>query len=372
SQADGAGDTRDCGAWPWHGFYAVFPVGVLFAVAVAWFTVPALAELGPSPCLQALAADYTHMRVFGELGYLIFMVLGSFFIGLGDTRTPLYVTIFAIVVNAILDYALIFGKFGFPALGVAGAGLATAIAMWTSPIVLIVLFQRRSVAERCHTRPIAPNMKQIRRFLKTSAPIGGHWSLSMFSFAVFTTLVARMGDNTMAASQAFVMLQSMAFMQAEGIATASATLVGRFIGSGDRNFTVRSHLSSVKLGVVLAALVAAVFIAIPVPLLRIFTDDLEVVALGRPLLLLGACFAFPHAVAIITAGSLRGAGDTRWVLVLETALSWGLFLPAAYILGIVLEGGLIGAWSGMLLHITVLAAVLSWRFRSDAWQQIQI
>ena len=194
----------------------------------------------------------------------------------------------------------------------------------------------------------------------------------MFSFAVFTTLVARMGDNTMAASQAFVMLQSMAFMQAEGIATASATLVGRFIGSGDRNFTVRSHLSSVKLGVVLAALVAAVFIAIPVPLLRIFTDDLEVVALGRPLLLLGACFAFPHAVAIITAGSLRGAGDTRWVLVLETALSWGLFLPAAYILGIVLEGGLIGAWSGMLLHITVLAAVLSWRFRSDAWQQIQI
>jgi MATE family multidrug resistance protein len=372
SQADGAGEAKSCGAWAWHGFYAVFPAGLLFAFVVAWFAVPALNVLGPSLELQALAADYIHMRVFGEIGYLIFMVLSSFFIGLGDSRTPLYVTILAIAINAFLDYALIFGAFGFPEMGVAGAGLATAIAMWASPLVLLVVFLRRSTAERYVTRPIAPKAAEIWRFMKTSVPIGGHWSLSMLSFALFTTLVARMGDASMAASQAFVMLQSMAFMQAEGIATASATLVGRFIGSEEGKFTTRSHRTSVKLGVGLAALVAVLFVAIPDPLLRIFTDDVKVVALGRPLMLLGAIFAFPHAVAIITAGSLRGAGDTTWVLVLETSLSWGFFLPLAYLLGIVLEGGLIGAWCAMLVHIFAVSVILSWRFRSNAWQEIRI
>jgi MATE family multidrug resistance protein len=126
------------------------------------------------------------------------------------------------------------------------------------------------------------------------------------------------------------------------------------------------------LGMGLAGVVAVLFVTVPAPLLRIFTDDAAVVALGRPLLLLGALFQLFDAVAIISEGALRGAGDTRWPFLVETALGWGFFVPLAYGLGIALEGGLTGAWLGGLVYISLLALLLVRRFRSGAWQQIRI
>jgi putative MATE family efflux protein len=196
--------------------------------------------------------------------------------------------------------------------------------------------------------------------------------MGMASFAVFITLVARMGDQSMAASQAFVMLLSLSFMQAVGISIAASTLVGRYIGSENPDFAARTHLSAMKIGIGLSLVVAILFIAFPTPLLRIFTDDPEIVALGRPLLLLGAFYQLLDATYVITEGSLRGAGDTRWPFMAELILGWGLLLPAAYILGVVLEGGLMGAWVGATIHVTVVAALFLWRFRSRAWQRIKI
>jgi MATE family multidrug resistance protein len=257
-------------------------------------------------------------------------------------------------------------------LGVAGAGLATAIAQWSNAIVLLVIFQRRSIAKRCNTHPIALNGAQIKRFLWTGAPIGGQWFIGMMSFSAFTTLVARMGDESMAASQAFVMLLSLSFMQAVGISIASAILVGRYIGAGDPSAAIRTFRSAILLGIALATVIAIAFIAIPIPLLRIFTDDAKVLELGRPLLLIGALFQLADAVAIISEGALRGAGDTRWPFAIETAMGWGVLVPLAYYVGVVLDYGLIGAWVASLIHIMALASILFLRFRSNAWQEIRI
>jgi len=372
SQADGSGDPGSCGPWVWQGFYALLPAGIALVAVLAWLLEPALAWLGPSVEMRELTADYIDARLIGELGFVAVMVLNSFYRGLGDTRTPLYITLVANVVNVVLDYGLIFGELGLPKWGVAGAGLATTIAQWSNAIVLLAIFQHRSVAKRCNTHPIAMNGNQIRRFLWTGAPIGGQWFIAMLSFSAFTTLVARMGDESMAASQAFVMLLSLSFMQAVGISIAGAILVGRYIGAGDPSAAIRTFRSSILLGITLAAGIAIAFIAIPIPLLRIFTDDPEVLALGRPLLLLGALFQLLDAVAIIAEGALRGAGDTRWPFAVETALGWGLLVPLAYFVGVSLEGGLTGAWLAALVHITVLATTLVLRFRSNAWQRIRI
>jgi MATE family multidrug resistance protein len=339
---------------------------------LAWLLEPALALLGPSLEMRTLTADYVQARLFGELGFVAVMVINSFYRGLGDTRTPLYITLFANAVNVVLDYGLIFGKFGLPEWGVAGAGVATAIAQWSNAIVLFVIFQRRSVAKRCNTHPTALNVEQIRRFLWTGAPIGGQWFIGMMSFSAFTTLVARMGDESMAASQAFVMLLSLSFMQAVGISIATAILVGRYIGAGDPSAAIRTFRSAILLGIALAIAIAIAFVAIPIPLLRIFTDDAKVLELGRPLLLLGALFQLADAVAIISEGALRGAGDTRWPFAIETAMGWGVLVPLAYYVGVVLEFGLTGAWLASLAHILALASILFLRFRSNAWQKIRI
>ncbi|MBW2543025.1 MAG: MATE family efflux transporter [Deltaproteobacteria bacterium] len=372
SQADGAGDSASCGPWVWQGLYSVLPAAVLLIAIVAWLLEPALALLGPSLEMRNLTADYVQARLIGELGFAIVMVVNSFYRGLGDTRTPLYITLFANAVNFVLDYGLIFGKLGLPEWGVTGAGIATAIAQWSNAIVLLAIFQRRSIAKRCNTRPVALNLRQIRRFLWTGAPIGGQWFIGMMSFSAFTTLVARMGDTSMAASQAFVMLLSLSFMQAVGISIAGAILVGRYIGAKRPSAAIRTFRSSILLGLSLSGCIAIAFIAIPIPLLRIFTDDPAVLALGRPLLLIGALYQLADAAAIISEGALRGAGDTRWPFAVETALGWGLLVPLAYYVGVVLDYGLTGAWLASLLHIVILAATLSLRFRSNSWQKIRI
>ena len=372
SQADGAGDPRSCGSWAWQGLYALTPA-VLVVVTLVWAQVEnAVALLGPSAEMQVAATAYVRARIFGELGFTLLMVLSSFFRGIGDTRTPLYVSLGANAVNAVLDYGLIFGELGLPRWGVAGAGVATAVGNCVAAAILFAAFLRRSIRRRYRTESIAPSAKQIRRFLRTGAPIGGQWCIGMTSFALFTTVVARMGDTSMAASQAFVMLLSLSFMQAVGISIASSTLVGRYVGAGNPEAVRRSFRSSLVLGAGVAGIVAVLFVTVPGALLRVFTDDPGVVALGRPLLLLGALFQLFDAFAIIAEGALRGAGDTRWPFLIETILGWGFFIPLAYTLGVVLEGGLTGAWIGGLIYIAVLALVLVRRFQSGAWKRIRI
>jgi MATE family multidrug resistance protein len=372
SQADGAGEPQQCGRWAWHGFYAVAPAALLFVAVLAPLAGPLLALLGPSEELQSAAVAYITARLAGEAAFAVIMVLTSFFRGLGDTRTPLYVTLFANAVNVVLDYGLIFGELGLPAWGVRGAGAATAVGSWVGAAALYAAFRRRAVAERFDTRWVAPDAAAIARFLRTGAPIGGQWCIGMTSFACFTTVVARMGDASMAASQAFVMLLSLSFMQAVGISIAASTLVGRYVGARDEASANLSFRSSIRIGLLLSGVIAVLFVAIPGPLLRIFTDDPAVVSLGRPLLLIGALFQIFDFVAIVTEGALRGAGDTRWPFAVETALGWGFFVPFAYFLGVVLEGGLTGAWVGGLVYVCALALVLQRRFRSGAWKKIAI
>lgn len=372
SQNDGAGRPELCGIWTWQGFWVVVPAAALVAAGLLPAVGPLLALLGPSADLQEGARAYVCARLPGEVGFSAWMVFTSFFRGTGDTRTPMLVTMGVNLLNAGLDYGLIFGHFGLPEWGVAGAATATAVSQWTGALVLFALLRGRRLRRRFHTQPVAPSGGQARRFLRTGAPMGGQWCLGMSSFAVFTTVVARMGDSSMAASQAFIMLLSLSFMQALGLSVAAQTLVGRYKGGGDLVAARRSYGSSLALAICVAAAVALLFVTAPGPLLRIFTDDPRVVALGRPLLLIGAFFQLCDAIAIISQGALRGAGDTRWPFVVETILGWLVFVPLAYGLGVGLGLGLTGAWSGGTLSLALSAFVLNQRFRHGAWESIRI
>lgn len=372
AQAHGRGNHHECGSWAWQGFYAVVP---LAAVGITLFALgfgPMLALLAPAPGLAPFSTAWVRMRAFGVVGIITAMLLSGFFRGFGDTRTPLYAMVAANLVNLALNYGLIFGHFGLPAWGVAGSGAATAIAEWVYAGVLLALFRRAGVDARFHTAPVVPDPAAIWRYLRTSAAIGGQWMLDMLAFAGFSTLVARMGAAQMAASQSLISLMHLSFMQVVGIAIAVSTLVGRHVGGGDFAAAERSHDSAVRLGLALSIAAALVFLSMPELCLRIFTDDPEVLSLGGPLLAVGAAFQIADAVGVLAGGALRGAGDTRWPFIVQTALAWGFFLPAAYLGGVVLGGGLTGTWLGGVAYVTVLGLALRWRFRSGAWKRVRI
>ena len=372
AQAHGRGDSHECGPWAWQGFYAVVPLAALGITLFALGFGPMLAVLSPAPGLAPLSTAWVHVRAFGVVGIITAMLLSGFFRGFGDTRIPLYAMVAANLVNLVLNYGLIFGHFGLPAWGVAGSGTATAIAEWVYAGVLFALFRRAGVKARFHTAAVRPDLAAMRRYLRISAPIGGQWMLDMLAFAGFSTLVARMGTAQMAASQSLISLMHLSFMQVVGIAIAVSTLVGRYVGAGDFAAAERSHDTAVRLGLVLSIAAALVFLSMPELCLRIFTDDPDVLSLGGPLLAVGAAFQIADAVGVLSGGALRGAGDTRWPFIVQTGLAWGFFLPAAYLGGIVLDGGLTGTWLGGVAYVTVLGLALRWRFRSGAWKRMRI
>jgi MATE family multidrug resistance protein len=372
AQAHGAGRERQCGPWAWQALAAVLPPLVLATALFAWAFPALLTLLAPAVELQGLSTEYVRARALGCVGVATTMVLGAFFRGLGDMRTPLLVTMTAALANVVLDWGLIFGNLGLPALGVRGAGLATAIAEWLGAALLLACFLRGRVRRAFATVPVRPRLQVIRRFVRTGAPIGGMWFLDMITFSLFTTLIARMGSDAMAASQAFVVLLHVSFMQVIGFQIAAMTLVGRYIGADDHDAAERSYRSAMLLGVGYAGVVGLLFLLIPGPLLRIFTSDARVLELGLPLLAVGALFQLCDAVGIIANGALRGAGDTRWPFLVQTAMAWGLFLPLGWLGGVALDGGLVGAWLGGTAYFTALGIAMTWRFRSGAWKRVRI
>jgi MATE family multidrug resistance protein len=372
AQYHGAERPEECGKWVWQGLYALIPLTACGAL-ILHFNVDSLMELlAPSEEVQQLAGNYLAICAFGAVGMCAATIFSSFFLGIGDSRTPLYVTVFVNLLNAALDYALIFGEFGMPAWGVSGAAVATSLSELIYALVLGALFIRRGRHQALATSFSPPRMESVRRLLRTGLPIGGQYAIEMLSFAAFLTLVARMGDAPMAASQAFIALLSISFMQAEGLSIAVCSLVGRYVGARDLIAAARCFRSGQLLTLMISGVVAALFIFFPNPLLRVFSDDPEVLRLARPLLLVGAAYQFFDAFGIVADGALRGAGDTLVPFLMRVGLAWGLFLPLVWLLAFRLEGGLTAAWLGGALYVTVLAGILVFRFRSGAWRRIQI
>jgi MATE family multidrug resistance protein len=372
SRHDGAGEPECCGPWLWQAMWLLMPAMALWMLVDAAVLPHLVAWIGPSSALQVSALKYANPRLLGGPAVLANCVLTSFFRGIGDTRTPLRASLVGIAVNVVAAWCLIFGKFGLPQLGVAGAGIATTAGSVSICAVLMVAALRRKVSDRYHTRPCAPSRSELGRYLRTSAPIGGQWLLDMGSFAVFTSIVARMGDVSMAASQAMLQLLSISFMQAVAISVAAGTLVGRYIGAGELDAAARSYRSAQLLAACLSCIVATLFLAVPESLLSIFSSDPAVLRLARPLLALGALFQAVDAVGIIAGGALRGAGDTRWPFVTQATMAWALRLPLVYVGAIGLGGGVFGAWSGELIYLSVLGCTFAHRFRGGAWRSMHI
>jgi len=371
SRHAGAEEQHKCGPWVWQALWLTLPAITLWSALIALF-LPNLFEAIVATELLDEAMAYGWARLPGSPALMFEFALYAFFRGIGDSRTPLLAAVAGVTVNFIAAFVLIFGHAGFPQLGIAGAGLAQSLGSYVIAGVLLVAFQKRSVRERYATAPRSPSREAITRFARTSLPIGGQWLLDMTTFALFTSLVARMGTTAMAASQAMLQLLSLSFMQAVAISTAAGTLIGQYLGAGDLEAASRSYRSSVVLALGLAGIVALLFLTAPETLLGLFAHDDAVLSMARPLLGLGAFFQIIDALGIVAAGSLHGAGDTRWPLILQATLAWFVRLPAVYFGAFVLGQGVLGAWGGELAYVMVLGGVLMRRFRTGEWQTVSI
>jgi MATE family multidrug resistance protein len=377
AQYYGAGRHDRIGPAVWQALYFSVITGLGFLALVP--LAPTLVALGGhSPELQELEAIYFRCLCWSALPTLITAAVSSLFTGLGRSWTVLLVNGTGLAVNAVLDYALIFGYAGFPEMGIAGAGWATVIGTAASAVLACAL------ALRAEYRGAYATLAGCRfdaalfaRLLRFGLPSGLQWALDALAFTVFTLLVGRMGDAELAATSITFTLNLVAVLPALGIAQAVSVLVGQRLGEDRPALAERATWSGFQMAWLYMALVAAGYCLFPAAFAAPFHNAEEgeraaAVAELVPLLLkFVAVYCLFDSMNLVFSFALKGAGDTRFVTAVALALAWPMMvLPtwAAWYYG----WGLVPAWGAASAYIVALALVFLARFRGGRWKSMRV
>ncbi|HUT34759.1 MAG TPA: MATE family efflux transporter [Planctomycetota bacterium] len=382
SQSVGRGQLDECARYTWQGLYfglvaqvVVIPL-ILFPEAVF-----GIFRLGPE--VKSRANVYFALRMTHVAGTAAYASLSSFFQGISRPVIPMWAAIIANLFNVAADYVLIYGKLGFPAMGIRGAALATVIASYLQVLLLLAPFLAGPMHERFRTRSSpGPDLARFWRLMVIGAPSGLNFMLGVASYAVFTNaLIGPLGRNVLAANTAIHAITALSFMPAVGMNKGITVLVGQYIGRSDIPAAKRMAYLGVRLAIAYMFLMGLAFVAFRGPLMSFFvpndpsvaaSDRAAILQAGRTMLLLAAVFQAFDALGIVSMGALRGAGDTRFPAVVCVALAWGLLLPLGYLLTYTAGLGYVGAWLASAIHIAVVGTILFWRFASEAWRKIDI
>jgi MATE family multidrug resistance protein len=370
SQLFGMGDLGGARRYGWYGL-AVAAGAQLLGIALVPLVPAVLGSFGYAPEVRALMEDYLAVRLLSAGAVVGLEALGNYYGGLGNTRLPMRANVAAMVLNVALNWVLIDGHLGAPALGVRGAALASVAASLLAFAGLFLVFVREG--RRLGTGTL--RRAELLRLLRFGVPSGFNWFFEFLAFSFFlNVVVARLGTVAVAALMAVIQVNSVAFMPAFGIASAGAILVGQAIGAR-RKDSVPS-LVGLAFGVAGAwqALVGIAYLAAPELVLAPFAQDpasaQELVEVGRRMLLLSVGWQLFDAGASVLGEALRAAGDTAFTLWARVAVAWLVFAPGSWVSVRVLGGGDVAAVGWLVAYLALLAAVLFLRFRSGAWRRI--
>jgi putative MATE family efflux protein len=342
------------------------PLGVaLFALAPT--LMPLLVHQKP---VVALAVPYLQARLVAMVAIGMNFAFRGYWNGVNRSALYFRTLIVMHVSNIALNWVFIYGKLGAPALGSTGAGVASAMATWIGTLTYMALAFRHARAAGFLRR--LPDRRSMLTTLRLAVPAGLQQLFFAAGMTAFFALIGRVGTAELAASNVLLNLLLVALLPAMGFGLASASLVGQALGSGDADDARRWAWDVVKLAVAVVALISLPALAMPDLFLSAFLHDaatrhmadwpLRIIALGMPV----------DAVGIILMQSLMGAGDTRSVLYVSVALQWLLELPALYLVGPVLGGGLVAIWLVQLGYRLSSAGVFAALWHRGRWRTIQV
>ncbi|MDX1575353.1 MAG: MATE family efflux transporter [Kiloniellales bacterium] len=300
---------------------------------------------------------------------LWFVVLREFVAALSRPQSVMVITIGAVALNAVLTYGLVHGAFGLPALGVAGAGWATTVVCWAMFAALAwhVARAARFRSYRIFTALGRIDLAAFRLILVLGLPLGGLALMEGGLFAVTAILMGVLGAEALAANQIVITVIAATFVTAMALGEAAAIRVAHGIGAGDPAQAQRAGLLGIGLGVLVMAMAACLFLAVPETLAGLFLDlgdpaNREVVDLTVGLLVIAALFQVSDGVQAIASRALRGLRDTFAPMWIAGLGYWGLGIPGGYLLGFVFGYGATGLWWGLALGLSATAVMLAWRF----------
>jgi putative MATE family efflux protein len=339
--------------------------------ATYFLDAPLLRLMGAEGDIVASGALVLGILALGIPGNMLIVTASGAMQGAGDTKPALWVGIGVNVVNLVLDWLLIFGNLGFPRMGLAGAAVATAISFTAGGAAFLWLLWRGKRPVRVSGAGLAFR-QTAPRLLRVGAPAGLEQLLLSLGFTAYLILILQFGAEALAAHQIGLRVQSFAFMPGFGFAAAAAALVGQGLGRGSPEEAESNGWTAIWMGLAVMLLMSGIMFVLAEPLAGLFTDDPEALRLGV-LWIHVLVFAMPAiAFHFSAAGALRGAGDTRWPLMVSFAGLWLVRLPVAWLLGVHYGWQMYGVWAGYMIEYYARAVVTTWRFKRGKWKTMKV
>lgn len=343
---------------------AILPVLVWAPALIGAFRVDPAVIVAATPFLRILMLAVPPASV-------LFVIVSSLR-GAGDTRTPLAIGGVVGVVNVAAAYLLIFGRLGLPALGVAGAATATAVAFAVGAALGIALLLRGGLVMRLRFRPFRLHGDIVRRVLRIGYPAALEHLLMQIGFFLYIVFAAHHGTAPVAAYFIGVRILALSFLPGLGLAAAAATMIGQNLGARRPGEAERSGWAALWLAMSLMTACGLVIVAAARPIARLFVDDPEVIADAVSFIRVLGGLQPLMAIDFTLAGALRGAGDTRFPLVAVFLGFYVCRLGFAYVATFVLALGVVWLWLALVGDYLVRSLLKLWRFRSGAWKLARV
>lgn len=379
AQYFGSGAMDRIGRVLWQGIYFSLFSGAIFWLLALFATGPVFAFAGHDPAVRELEEIYFSILCKGAVLHVAGNTLATFFSGRGITRPVMIITVISVILNIPLDYALIYGHWGMPELGIAGAGMATVSAWGVSCLLFAVLIftrdndRRYGVLGNFHFDP-----RLFRRLLRYGVPGSLQFTLDILAFTLFILLVGRIGTLELAATNIVLSINAVAFMPSMGVSQGVSIMVGQALGRGKPIQAKRAVWSSIHLLMLYILVVDLAFLLFPGQVLAPFiqtADGASVAALtemGKVLLHIIAAYLFLDALYMVFSGALKGAGDTRF-LMLSVGISSMLFLVLPVYFGISrFSMNITEAWLCVLAFVVVLFLLSAGRYGVGKWQHMLV
>lgn len=380
AQYTGRGEHRKVGIALWQGIYFTIISGILLWLIAVFLSTPLFSLAGHPPEVQRLEEVYFSILCKGAILHVGMATLSTFFSGRGLTRPVMIITFIGVFINIPLDYALIYGRWGMPELGIAGAAIATVVGWAVNVVLLVVLiFTRQNNQHFGVFSNNGFNRDIFSRLMRYGIPGSLQFTLDILAFTFFILLVGRIGKTELAATNIVLSINALAFMPSMGVSQGVSVLVGQALGSKKPRTAANSVSSASHLLIGYILIIDLLFIFAPQLVLEPFLSTqrdpaghAELLRISTTLLQIVAAYLFFDALYMVVSGALRGAGDTRFMMLAISVVSPICLILPVYFGVSYFSMTVEEAWLCILLFITVLFTLSALRYRNGAWKRMLV
>ncbi len=379
AQYDGARQQERIGLVVWQAIWIALLLGALFLLAIP-LAPPLFALAEHSGVLYEYEVQYFQILSVCGPAMLIAQAGQAFYSGRGQTWVVMIIDSAAALLNLVLDYCWIFGYYGFPEWGVAGAAWATVVAMWVKALVYVALPLQRRYSERFGTiAGFRFDRDLVRRIIYFGWPSGFQMLLDVMGFTVFILLVGRLGKIESEATSMAFSVSSLAFMPIYGLHLAASVLVGERLGENRDGLAARATYTTLQISLLYMLVISLLYVLAPDAFLRWYypngvptsAHEIAVRDMAALLLQFVAAYNLLDATQMIFVGALKGAGDTRFLLRVSLVLA-GLLATFSYLSVEVWELNVFGCWTLVVFWCWIAAATYLVRFLQGKWRSMRV